>query len=118
MGLRRHLLGTAIMSVPFFAIAIGLALFASSPRHVTTIDVVVLAVFILLTRLEYPIGVGSAVPGQLAFVPLLFLMPLKYVPIAVCLGSIAGTLVLARAGRKPSPAPNASQPRGSRSRPS
>jgi diguanylate cyclase (GGDEF)-like protein len=107
MALRRHLLGTAISSVPFFAIAIGLALFASSPRHVTTIDGVVLAVFILLTRLEYPIGVGSAVPGQLAFVPLLFLMPLKYVPIAVCLGSIAATLVLARAGRKPSLCPNA-----------
>jgi diguanylate cyclase (GGDEF)-like protein len=104
---RRHLIGTAISSVPFLAIAVSLAVFASSPRHVTAVDVVVVAVFLLLSRLEYPISAGSAVPAQLAFVPMLFLMPLKLVPIAVCLGLFLSTGVLALAGRKPSLCPNA-----------
>src|SRR4051812_19761580 len=103
----RHLIGTAISSVPFLAIAIGLAVFASSPRHFTTVDAVVLVVFIVLTRLEYRIGVGSAVAGQLAFVPMLFLMPLKLIPIAVCVGSVIATGVLAFTGRKPTLCPNA-----------
>lgn len=104
---RKHLVGTAVSSVPFFAIAISLAVFASSPRHFTAVDGVVLAVFILLTRLEYRIGVGSAVAGQLAFVPMLFLMPLNLIPIAVALGSVAATGVLSFAGKKPTLCPNA-----------
>lgn len=107
MALRRHLVGTAASAVPFLAISIGLAAFASSPRHVTTVDWVVLVAFIFLTRLEYQIGVGAAVPGQLAFVPLLFLMPLNLVPLAVCLGSVVATGVLALAGRRPTLCPNA-----------
>lgn len=93
--------------MPFFAIAIGLAVFGSSPRHFTAVDGVVLAVFILLTRLEYRIGIGSAVAGQLAFVPMLFLMPLNLIPIAVALGSLAATGVLSFAGQKPTLCPNA-----------
>lgn len=105
--LKRHLIGTAISSIPFLAIAIGLAVFASSPRAFTTVDVVALVVFIVLTRLEYRVGVGSAVAGQLAFVPLLFLMPLKLIPIGVCIGSVITTGILALAGRKPTLCPNA-----------
>jgi diguanylate cyclase (GGDEF)-like protein len=104
---RKHLVGTAMSSIPFFAIAIGLAVFGSSPRHFTAVDGVVLAVFILLTRLEYRIGIGSAVAGQLAFVPMLFLMPLNLIPIAVALGSIAATGVLSFTGQKPTLCPNA-----------
>jgi len=105
--MRRHLLGTALSSVPFLAIAISLALFGTSPRHVTTVDVAALGVFILLTRLEYPISVGSAVPAQLAFVPLLFEAPLQYIPLAVCVGSLFATGVLALAGTRPTLCPNA-----------
>jgi len=114
--MRRHLLGTALSSVPFLAIAISLALFGTSPRHVTTVDVAALGVFILLTRLEYPISVGSAVPAQLAFVPLLFEAPLQYIPLAVCVGSLFATGVLALAGTRPTLARTRSARRGSRSR--
>lgn len=105
--MQRHLIGTAISSIPFLAIAIVLAFFAPSPRRFTTVDAVALVVFVVLTRLEYRIGVGSAVAGQLAFVPMLFLMPLKLIPIAVCVGSVIATGVLALTGRKPTLCPNA-----------
>lgn len=104
---RRHLIGTAISSVPFLAIAIGLAVFAHSPRHFTTVDVVALITFCVVIRLEYRVGVGSAVAGQLVFVPLLFLMPLNLIPLAVCIGSVIGTAVLAFTGQKPTLCPNA-----------
>jgi len=104
---KRHLIGTAISSIPYLAIAIGLAVFAHSPRAFTTVDVVVLVVFCVLIRLEYRVGVGSAVAGQLAFVPMLFLMPLNLIPLAVCIGSVIGTVVLAFTGQKPTLCPNA-----------
>jgi diguanylate cyclase (GGDEF)-like protein len=104
---KRHLVGTAASAVPFIGLALGLALFAHTSRHVTAVDVVVLAAFAVLTRVEYQVGVGSAVAGQLAFMPLLFLMPLKLVPIAVCLSSLAATGVLRLAGRRPTLCPNA-----------
>lgn len=107
MRLKRHLVGTAISSIPFLAIAIGLAVLGSSPRAFTTADAIALVVFIVLTRLEYRIGIGSAVAGQLAFVPLLFMMPLKLIPIAVCIGSVIATGVLWTTGRKPTLCPNA-----------
>ena len=104
---KRHLIGTAISSIPFLAIAIGLAVFAHSPRRVTTVDVVALIVFSIVLRLEYRVGVGSAVAGQLVFVPLLFLMPLNLIPLAVCIGSVIGTAVLWTTGQKPTLCPNA-----------
>jgi len=104
---KRHLIGTAISSIPYLAIAIGLAVFAHSPRHFTTVDVVALIAFCVLIRLEYRVGVGSAVAGQLVFVPLLFEMPLNLIPLAVCIGSVLGTAVLWTTGQKPTLCPNA-----------
>ncbi|HEV2591103.1 MAG TPA: GGDEF domain-containing protein [Gaiellaceae bacterium] len=104
---RRHLIGTAISSVPYLAIAIGLAVFGHSPRHFTAVDVIALVTFCVVIRLEYRVGAGSAVAGQLVFVPLLFLMPLNLIPLAVCIGSVIGTGVLALTGQKPTLCPNA-----------
>jgi diguanylate cyclase (GGDEF)-like protein len=104
---KRHLIGTAISSIPYLAIAVGLAVFAHSPRAFTTVDVVALVVFCILIRLEYRVGAGSAVAGQLVFVPILFLLPLNLIPLAVCIGSAIGTGVLALTGRKPTLCPNA-----------
>jgi diguanylate cyclase (GGDEF)-like protein len=107
MQLRRSLVWTALLFVPFLAIAVALPLVGSSPRHFGAVDVVLLAVFVVLTRLEYPVSAGAAVPAQLAFVPLLFTMPLRDVPLAVCLGSAAATGLLALAGKRQTLCPNA-----------
>jgi HD-GYP domain-containing protein (c-di-GMP phosphodiesterase class II) len=52
--------------------------------------IVMLAV---LTNVELEIGAGAAVPTQLAFIPLLFLIPPGAVPAAVVCGYVAGALV-------------------------
>lgn len=105
--LRRPLIGTAISAAAFFGAAIPLAVFGSSPRHVTTYDVVALVVFVVLTRFEYQVGVGSAALSQVAFFPLLFAAPLKFIPLAVGIGSAAATGVLMLRGQKPTLCPNA-----------
>jgi diguanylate cyclase (GGDEF)-like protein len=100
-------IGTAISAAAYFGAAIPLAVFGSTSRHVTTYDVVALAIFVILTRFEYQVGVGSAALAQVAFVPLLFAAPLKFIPLAVGLGSVAATGVLKLRGQKPTLCPNA-----------
>lgn len=106
MRLRRSL-WTAVFLVPFVAVAIALPLTGSSSRHFTAADVVLLAVFVILVRLEYPVGAGAAVPAQLAFVPLLFEMPLRDVPLAVGIGTAVSSAILALAGKRQTLCPNA-----------
>lgn len=105
--MRRPLIGTAVSAAAFFGVAVPLAVFGSTTRRVTTYDVVAFVVFIVLTRFEYEVGVGSAALAQIAFVPLLFAAPLKFIPLAVGLGSAAATGVLKLRGQKPTLCPNA-----------
>jgi HD-GYP domain-containing protein (c-di-GMP phosphodiesterase class II) len=62
----------------------------------------VVALFVILyafvSRVEFEIGTGSAVPTQLILVPMLFALPIGIVPAAV-----AGALVLRTIGDRPSP---------------
>jgi HD-GYP domain-containing protein (c-di-GMP phosphodiesterase class II) len=46
------------------------------------------AVYVLLTRVEFEVGVGSAIPTQLVFVPMLFVLPLGWVPLCVGAASL------------------------------
>jgi HD-GYP domain-containing protein (c-di-GMP phosphodiesterase class II) len=43
-------------------------------------------------RLDFEIGTGSAVPTQLILVPMLFVLPVGFVPLAVAAGIVLGTL--------------------------
>jgi putative nucleotidyltransferase with HDIG domain len=43
-------------------------------------------------RLDFEVGTGSAVPTQLILVPMLFVLPVGYVPFAVAAGIVAGNL--------------------------
>jgi len=105
--MRRSLVWTAALLVPFLAIAIALPLLGSSTRRFSAADVLLAVVFVVLARLEYPVGAGAAVPAQLAFVPLLFELPLRYVPLTVGLGVAVSSGVLALAGRRQTLCPNA-----------
>lgn len=107
MVLRRPLIGTAISAAAFFGAAIPLAVFGSTTRHVTAYDVVALVVFVVLTRFEYQVGAGSAALSQVAFFPLLFATPLKFIPLAVGIGSLAATGMLKLRGQHPTLCPNA-----------
>ena len=103
-GLRLSLLSAVAFAVAAAALAV---LGPASPRGFGLIDVVLMLAFAWLARLEYPIGAGSAVPAQLAFVPMLFLMPLRDLPLAVGASSLLATGVAALRGRPPHPCPNA-----------
>jgi HD-GYP domain-containing protein (c-di-GMP phosphodiesterase class II) len=49
--------------------------------------------YALLSRVEFEIGGGSAVPTQLALVPMLFVLPAAWVPLAVAAGYLLASLV-------------------------
>ena len=75
--------------------------------HRASIPTVVLyiALYGLLSRIGFGIGVGYAVPVQLVLVPMLFVLPLSWVPLGVCAGYLlrdprgllTGKLTLSRA---------------------
>ncbi|HWB22829.1 MAG TPA: GGDEF domain-containing protein, partial [Gaiellaceae bacterium] len=71
------------------------------------IDIVLIVAFAALTRLEYPTGVGSAVPAQLVIVPMLFLMPLRLFPLAVSVASLLSLGFTLAQRRRPNLCPNA-----------
>jgi HD-GYP domain-containing protein (c-di-GMP phosphodiesterase class II) len=50
------------------------------------------ALYALVSRVEFEIGSGSAIPTQLVLVPMLFALPLAAVPVVVLLGLLLRTL--------------------------
>ena len=63
------------------------ALLTHSQRSPSLVVVAVLVLaFAALANVEFEVGAGSAIPTQLMFVPMLFLLPLGWVPLAVAAG--------------------------------
>ncbi len=81
------------VGVPFLAAAVALALAGHSGTtlHAGPAIALVLA-YAVLTRVRFHAGVGHTVPTQLAFVPMLFLLPTQLVPLLVLLGMVIGNL--------------------------
>src|SRR6476660_1971243 len=72
---------SALLGGAFLVVAVVLALTAGSGRAPGPVDVGVLV--LALANVEFEIGTGAAIPTQLVFVPMLFLLPLGWVPLAV-----------------------------------
>ena len=73
----------------FLALAAGLAVFAPSGRSLDPVLLVLLvASFAFASRVEFEIGSGFAVPTELVFIPMLFLLPPRLVPLAVAAGFV------------------------------
>jgi HD-GYP domain-containing protein (c-di-GMP phosphodiesterase class II) len=106
---RRELWSFVVFGGGFVAAAVLLALLVPSHRSPTigAVAVLVLA-YAAAFRLDFEIGTGSAVPTELILVPMLFVLPVGYVPLAVAgaviLGSLdehfRGSLSLARVGMR------------------
>ena len=89
----RDLLVTGGLAAAFLAVAVPLAVFAPWQRPLDTSALVALvAAYAVLSRLEFEVGPGSAVPIQLAFVPMLFVLPGPLVPLCVAAGYVLGAL--------------------------
>jgi putative nucleotidyltransferase with HDIG domain len=71
----------------FAALAVSLLFFLPSSREPSIPLVVVLvASYALALRIQFEVGLGWAVPTQLVFVPILFLVPVGWVPLLVAGG--------------------------------
>jgi putative nucleotidyltransferase with HDIG domain len=60
--------------------------------------VLFVGLYAAVSRVEFEVGIGSAIPTQLVFVPMLFALPVGWVPIAV-----ACALLVRTAGMRPWP---------------
>jgi putative nucleotidyltransferase with HDIG domain len=75
----------------FLAVAVPMALLLPSSRTPSPLMVALLvAVYAILSRVEFEVGTGRTMPTQLVLVPMLFVLPAGYVPLAVAAGLVAG----------------------------
>ena len=77
-------------------LAVAVVLLLAIPEHRSPglpIVGLFVAIFALLSRLEFEIFNGAAVPTQLVFVPMLFVLPLRIVPLAVAAGLLLGSSI-------------------------
>jgi HD-GYP domain-containing protein (c-di-GMP phosphodiesterase class II) len=87
----RDRLVTLVGAVGFVAVAVPLSLFAGAGRSPSLLVAgLLVASYALASRVEFEIGAGSAIPTQVIFVPMLFVLPARLLPLCV-----AAALVLA-----------------------
>jgi HD-GYP domain-containing protein (c-di-GMP phosphodiesterase class II) len=90
---RRELLSIAVLAGGFVVAAAATASLLPSERSPALPAVVVLILaYAAAFRLDFEVGNGSAVPTELIFVPMLFVLPVGYVPLAVAAGTVVGSL--------------------------
>ena len=81
------------VGVPFVVAAVLLALTGDSGQTLEAGPAIALVLaYAVLSRVRFHAGVGHTVPTQLAFVPMLFLLPTQLVPLLVLLGMVIGNL--------------------------
>jgi HD-GYP domain-containing protein (c-di-GMP phosphodiesterase class II) len=76
-------------------VAVALLMAALLPLHRSpgiAAVLVLIAAYAASFRLDFEIGSGSAVPTQLMLVPMLFVLPAGFVPLAVAAGIVLGSL--------------------------
>jgi HD-GYP domain-containing protein (c-di-GMP phosphodiesterase class II) len=89
----REVWSFALFAGGFLTVAILMAALLPSQRSPGAGAVLVLiAAYAAAFRLDFEIGSGSAVPTQLILVPMLFVLPTGYVPLAVAAGIVLGSL--------------------------
>jgi diguanylate cyclase (GGDEF)-like protein len=65
------------------------------------VAVLLIAVYAVVGRIEFPVGAGYVVPTQLILVPMLLMLPPAVVPAAVAIGLVSGNAVECALGRVP-----------------
>ena len=75
----------------FVLVSVPIALLAPASRATSPVMLGVLVVaFAVASRIEFEVGSGTTVPTELVLVPMLFLLPVRFVPIAVATGFVLG----------------------------
>jgi HD-GYP domain-containing protein (c-di-GMP phosphodiesterase class II) len=90
---RRELLAVAVFAGGFLVAAVLLAVLLPSDRAPGVPAVLLLVgAYAAAFRLDFEVGSGSAVPTQLILVPMLFVLPVGFVPLAVAAGIVLAGL--------------------------
>jgi HD-GYP domain-containing protein (c-di-GMP phosphodiesterase class II) len=76
-------------ALAFLAVAVPFAFLAPSDRAASPgVFVLLVLAYALAARVEFEVGPGFAVPTQIVFVPMLFILPVGVVPLCVALGFV------------------------------
>jgi len=98
----RDRLTTLTGALLFLAVALPLATAGSHGRPGSTwLVLLFVAAYAIASRVEFEVGSGSAIPTQVVFIPMLFVLPPGSVPVFVALGLLLGSLPLLQGGRMP-----------------
>jgi HD-GYP domain-containing protein (c-di-GMP phosphodiesterase class II) len=91
-GMRGRTLWSAVFfAAGFLATAATLPFVLNSSRSPSAITVLALvAAYAAASHARFEVGTGLFLPTGLIFVPMLFLLPLGYVPLAICAGMLLG----------------------------
>src|SRR6187551_3703227 len=90
---RRDSRVTSVSALAFLAACAVLQLAFPGDRHPSIgLLVLLVAAYAVASKVEFEVGIGSAIPTQLVFVPMLFLLPPSMVPLCVALGLLLGNL--------------------------
>ena len=90
---RRLLTTEATAAATFIVVAGSLAAFGSSTRSFSSSAVIAaVAVYVVAEGVRFPVGSAWTAPTQLAFVPMLFILPTPFVPFIVAACSVADQL--------------------------
>src|SRR4051794_28913245 len=99
---RRELVTEIVFAAGFLALAVGLLwLPAGTAGFDPAMAAVLVGLYALLTRVEFPVGAGSVLPTQLVLIPMLVLMPPGVVPLLVAAGLLLGRFADGLRGRVP-----------------
>jgi HD-GYP domain-containing protein (c-di-GMP phosphodiesterase class II) len=84
---------TSASALLFIAASASLLLLSSGGRHASLWVIVLLVVaYAVASTVEFEVGIGSAIPTQLVFVPMLFILPPAMVPLCVAVGLLLGSV--------------------------
>jgi HD-GYP domain-containing protein (c-di-GMP phosphodiesterase class II) len=90
---RREMLTTFTVGSSFLAAAVGCLTMLPAARPASVLVIIALvASYAIAARVEFEVGFASAVPTQLVFVPMLFLVPIGAVPLMVATAFILSQL--------------------------
>jgi HD-GYP domain-containing protein (c-di-GMP phosphodiesterase class II) len=96
----RDLWASLLIGAAFLAVAVPFALLHDASRSSSPLVLVgLILAYALVYRVEFEISSGLAVPTQLVLVPMLFLLPVRIVPLAVAAGIMLANVVEQAAGQ-------------------
>jgi diguanylate cyclase (GGDEF)-like protein len=97
----RELMVEASAAALFVIAAVALLLAWGAAGLRLPVAALLVVVYAVVGRIEFPVGAGHVVPTQLILVPMLLLLPPAVVPVAVAIGLISGNAVECAVGRVP-----------------